>query len=102
MASRMNGAYLMLLAASTLACGPAAGASAAGSLPPPVDQQLARDMLKGLVAINTTHAHGSTEAAKAIQGWLLTAGFAPGDVLFLAPPDHPTKGSVVDVDENRA
>ncbi len=52
-------------------------------------------MLKGLVEINTTHAHGSTEAAETIQRWLLTAGFAPGDVLLLAPPDHPTKGSVV-------
>jgi acetylornithine deacetylase/succinyl-diaminopimelate desuccinylase-like protein len=64
-------------------------------VPPPADQQLARDMLKGLVEINTTHAHGSTEAAKAIQSWLLSAGFAAGDVVFLAPPDHPTKGNVV-------
>jgi acetylornithine deacetylase/succinyl-diaminopimelate desuccinylase-like protein len=52
-------------------------------------------MLKGLVEINTTHAHGSTGAAKAIQGWLLSAGFAPGDVVFLAPSDHPTKGNIV-------
>jgi acetylornithine deacetylase/succinyl-diaminopimelate desuccinylase-like protein len=72
-----------------------AWASAAPSLPPPADQQLARDMLKSLVEINTTHAHGSTEAAKAIQGWLLTAGFPAGDVVLLAPPDHPTKGNVV-------
>ena len=70
-------------------------ASATPPLPPPADQQLARDMLQGLVEINTTHAHGSTEAAKAIQGWLLSAGFAPGDVIFLAPPDHPTKGNIV-------
>ncbi len=52
-------------------------------------------MLKTLVEINTTHAHGSTEAAKAIQGWLLTAGFAAQDVVFIAPEDHPTKGNVV-------
>jgi acetylornithine deacetylase/succinyl-diaminopimelate desuccinylase-like protein len=52
-------------------------------------------MLKSLVEINTTHAHGSTEAAKAIQGWLLSAGFAAGDVVLLAPSDHPTKGNVV-------
>ncbi len=70
-------------------------ASATPPLPPPADQQLARDMLQGLVEINTTHAHGSTEAAKAIQGWLLSAGFAASDVIFLAPPDHPTKGNVV-------
>ena len=52
-------------------------------------------MLKTLLEINTTHAHGSTEAAKAIQHWLLSAGFAAGDVEFLTPPEHPTKGNVV-------
>ena len=52
-------------------------------------------MLQSLVEINTTHAHGSTEAAKAIQGWLLSAGFPAGDVAFLAPADHPTKGNVI-------
>jgi acetylornithine deacetylase/succinyl-diaminopimelate desuccinylase-like protein len=70
-------------------------ASPAPPLPPAADQQLARDMLKSLVEINTTHDHGSTEAAKAIQGWMLSAGFAPADVIFLAPPDHPTKGNLV-------
>ncbi len=76
----------------------AAAAVQAASTPlvaPPADQQLARDMLKSLVEINTTHSEGSTGAAKAIQGWLLSAGFAPGDVVFIAPPDHPTKGNVV-------
>ena len=84
-----------LMMGLSLAAATAAWGSSAPPLPPPADQQLARDMLKGLVEINTTHAHGSTEAAKAIQGWLLSAGFAPGDVIFLAPPDHPTKGNVV-------
>ena len=70
-------------------------ATSASPLPPAADQQLARDMLKTLVEINTTHAHGSTEAAKAIQGWLLSAGFPPGDVVLIAPADHPTKGNVV-------
>jgi acetylornithine deacetylase/succinyl-diaminopimelate desuccinylase-like protein len=70
-------------------------ASPTPPLPPPADKDLARDMLKGLVEINTTHEHGSTEAAKAIQGWLLSAGFAPSDVIFLAPPDRPTKGNLV-------
>jgi acetylornithine deacetylase/succinyl-diaminopimelate desuccinylase-like protein len=72
-----------------------ARASSASLVPPPTDQQLARDMLKTLVEINTTHAHGSTEAAQAIQGWLLSAGFAAADVNLLAPSDHPTKGNVV-------
>src|ERR1700679_2623028 len=68
-------------------------ASSASLVPPPADQELARDMLKGLVELNTTHEQGSTAAATAIQGWLSSAGFAAGDVVFLAPPDHPTKGN---------
>jgi acetylornithine deacetylase/succinyl-diaminopimelate desuccinylase-like protein len=95
MLSRMHRAYVTTLLAAALACTRAAGAAAAGPLPPASDQQLARDMLKTLVEINTTHEHGSTEAAKAIQGWLLSAGFAAADVVILAPPDHPTKGNVV-------
>jgi acetylornithine deacetylase/succinyl-diaminopimelate desuccinylase-like protein len=78
-----------------LAIATPAWAASASLLPPPADQQLARDMLKTLVEINTTHAHGSTEAAKAIQNWLLSAGFPAGDVDLLAPSDHPTKGNVV-------
>lgn len=89
----MNMPYITWLATLLLACPQAA--SAAVPLPPADDQQLARDLLKTLVEINTTHAHGSTEAAKAIQGWMLSAGFAPGDVTFLAPDAHPTKGNVV-------
>jgi acetylornithine deacetylase/succinyl-diaminopimelate desuccinylase-like protein len=86
---------ITLLAASLLGSVQVAGALAAAPLPPAADQQLARDMLKTLVEINTTHAHGSTEAAKAIQGWLLTAGFPPSDVSLLAPDGHPTKGNIV-------
>ena len=52
-------------------------------------------MLKTLIELNTTHAHGSTEAAKAIQAWALTAGFAPADVVLIAPPDRPTKGNLI-------
>jgi acetylornithine deacetylase/succinyl-diaminopimelate desuccinylase-like protein len=78
-----------------LAIATAVSASPAPPLPPAADQQLARDMLKSLVEINTTHEHGSTDAAKAIQGWLLSAGFAPADVILLAPPDHPSKGNIV-------
>jgi acetylornithine deacetylase/succinyl-diaminopimelate desuccinylase-like protein len=84
-----------VLASSAVPVSSAAPASSAALVPPPADRQLARDMLKGLVEINTTHARGSTEAAKAIQGWLLSAGFPAGDVVFLAPSDHPAKGNVV-------
>src|ERR1700719_802702 len=87
----MRGLMLSLGLGATMS----ASGSSAPPLPPPVDLQLARDMLKSLVEINTTHTHGSTEAAKAIQGWLSSAGFVAGDVVFIAPSDHPTKGNVV-------
>jgi acetylornithine deacetylase/succinyl-diaminopimelate desuccinylase-like protein len=86
----MRGVLILGLALSS-----SAWAAAVAPAPPPEDRTLARDMLKTLVQINTTHAHGSTEAARAIQGWLLTAGFASGDVRLVAPPDRPTKGNIV-------
>jgi len=70
-------------------------AQAATPVPPPANQALARDILKQLIEINSTHAFGSTGAAKAIQARLLAAGFAPSDVQLLIPADHPTKGNVV-------
>ena len=70
-------------------------ASSAPLLPPRQDLELARDVLKGLVEINTTHSQGSTGAAKAIQGWLSAAGFPPDDMVLIAPPGHPTKGNLV-------
>ena len=85
----------LAIAATLSAVSTPASAASAPLIPPPADQGLARDMLKTLVEINTTHEHGSTDAAKAIQGWLSSAGFAAGDVVFLAPPDHPTKGNIV-------
>ena len=58
--------------------------------PPP-----AGELLRELVQINSTHAHGSTEAAKALAARFLAAGFSPQDVTFLAPADHPSKGNLV-------
>jgi acetylornithine deacetylase/succinyl-diaminopimelate desuccinylase-like protein len=55
----------------------------------------ARDLLQELVEINSTHAHGSTEAAQALAARFLAAGFAPRDITLLAPADHPTKGNLV-------
>jgi len=91
----MTKRYLTLLAASLLGLASGVGARESSRLPPAADQQLAREMLKALVEINTTHTNGSTMAAQAIQGWLLKAGFVAGDVTFLAPEDHPTKGNVI-------
>lgn len=85
--------YLTLLAASALVSSLPARSDT--SLPPAADQRLARDMFRDLIGINTTHEHGSTAAAQAIRGWLLDAGFAAEDLVFIAPPDHPSKGNLV-------
>lgn len=90
----MNKAYLIAAALALAAARPVPSLAAA-LVPPPADLSLARDMLKGLIEIDTTHAHGSTEAAKAIESWLANAGFAASDLVFIAPADHPAKGSLV-------
>jgi acetylornithine deacetylase/succinyl-diaminopimelate desuccinylase-like protein len=70
----------------------ASGAPRADGAPPVPP---ARDLLRELVQINSTHAHGSTEAARALESRFLAAGFEPQDVTFLAPADHPEKGNLV-------
>ena len=86
---------LMGFGALALAAAAFAASAQPGPLPPPDDQDLARTLLKELVEIRTTHDVGSTELARAIEGHLLKAGFPASDVVFIAPPDHPTKGNVV-------
>jgi acetylornithine deacetylase/succinyl-diaminopimelate desuccinylase-like protein len=88
---------VLLTCCATAAFGLSIGALAAspGPLPPAADQALARALFKELVEIDTTHDHGSTEAAEAIQRRLLAEGFPAADVVLIAPPDHPTKGNVV-------
>jgi acetylornithine deacetylase/succinyl-diaminopimelate desuccinylase-like protein len=90
----MYNAYLFA-AALALVCARPMLCVADAAVPPPADLRLARDMLKGLVEIDTTHAHGSTGAAKAIESWLGNAGFAASDLALIAPADHPTKASLV-------
>ena len=91
---RMKPRLLACLVALSCAC--ASGTWAApGPLPPPDDQALARALFEELVGINTTHAYGSTQAAEAIRSHLLAAGFAPADVVLLAPADRPIKGNLV-------
>jgi len=70
-------------------------AASPGPLPPEPDRVLARDIFKELIEINTTHEHGSTEAAQAIRHRLLAAGFAADDLTFIAPPDRPVKGNLI-------
>ena len=67
----------------------------AAPAPPAASQALGREILKQLVEINSTHAFGSTLAAKAIAERMIAAGFAPADVRLLIPPGHPDKGNVV-------
>jgi len=55
----------------------------------------AGELLRELVEINSTHAHGSTEAAKALAAHFLAAGFPAQDVTFLAPADNPSKGNLI-------
>jgi acetylornithine deacetylase/succinyl-diaminopimelate desuccinylase-like protein len=54
-----------------------------------------RALLEELVDLNTTHADGSTGAAKLLQARFLAAGFAPEDVRLEIPEEHPSKGNLV-------
>ena len=90
----MHKAYL-IAAALALACVRPNPCVADAIVPPPADLALARDMLKGLVEIDTTNAHGSPAAATAIQTWLADAGFSGSDLVLIAPPARPAKASLV-------
>jgi len=58
------------------------------------EKQLARDIFKELIEINTTDSVGSTtKAAEAMAARLKAAGFAPADVQVLGP--DPRKGNLV-------
>lgn len=70
-------------------------AAAAQSALPPADRQLARDIFRELIEINTTDSAGNTpRAAQAMADRLLAAGFPAADVHVLVGPD-PRHGSLV-------
>ena len=69
--------------------------SASTPLPPPQDRELGRAILRELVELNTTHAHGSTAAGEVMQQQLLAAGFPAEDLTLIAPSDKPTKANLV-------
>ena len=74
--------------AATAAAAPASAPADAAS------RQLAHDIFKQLVEINTTDSVGSTTlAARAMADRLLAAGFAPADVVVLGPNER--KGNLV-------
>ncbi len=83
------------LGALALLVAPLAAAQTPGPVPPAADQALGRTVLKALIEINTTHAFGSTVAARAVAARLTAAGFAAADVQVLVPDGHPDKGNVV-------
>jgi acetylornithine deacetylase/succinyl-diaminopimelate desuccinylase-like protein len=69
-----------------------ASPATAQMLPP--HQQLARDLLRELVEIDTTDSKGdNTRAAQAMADRLIAAGFSPDDVKVLEPV--PRKGNLV-------
>src|SRR5689334_15920395 len=60
------------------------------------NQQLARDIYKELIEINTADSVGSvTKAAEALAKRFLAAGFPAADVQVLVPEGKPTKGNLV-------
>jgi acetylornithine deacetylase/succinyl-diaminopimelate desuccinylase-like protein len=60
----------------------------AQTLPPRAHRQLAREILRELVEINTTRDSGATRAAAAMAGRLTAVGFPAGDVLLMGPKPH--------------
>ncbi|HEX8117733.1 MAG TPA: M20/M25/M40 family metallo-hydrolase, partial [Pyrinomonadaceae bacterium] len=55
---------------------------------PTAEQQLARDIFRELIEINTTEAAGTTKAAEAMAARLRAAGFADEDVSVVGPNER--------------
>jgi acetylornithine deacetylase/succinyl-diaminopimelate desuccinylase-like protein len=71
---------------------PSPHGAAAQSLAP--HQQLARDIYRELIEVNTTHSAGdTTAAAEAMAARFRSAGFQAGDIFVGGP--HPRKGNLV-------
>jgi acetylornithine deacetylase/succinyl-diaminopimelate desuccinylase-like protein len=91
------GLLFAVLGTAGIAALPAGRANA--DVPAPVSpaptRALAREVLQHLIAINSTHAHGSTAAAEYVAEQLKAAGFPAEDVRLLAPMEYPTKGNVI-------
>jgi acetylornithine deacetylase/succinyl-diaminopimelate desuccinylase-like protein len=81
---------LVIVAASM-----AASAQTPANRPPQRYDALGRDILRELVGINSTHARGSTAAARAVAARALAAGFPAADVHVVAPDGRPEYANVV-------
>ena len=82
-------------ALACLLAGAATAAAQSSNLTP--HQQLARDVYKQLVEINTTDdsSGSNTKAAEAMAARFRATGFPAADVQVLVPPGRPTKGNLV-------
>jgi acetylornithine deacetylase/succinyl-diaminopimelate desuccinylase-like protein len=80
---------------AAVALSPTLSAQAPTNRPPQRYETLAREILRELVAINTTHAKGSTVAARAVAARALAAGFPAADVRLVAPDGRPDYANVV-------
>jgi acetylornithine deacetylase/succinyl-diaminopimelate desuccinylase-like protein len=84
-----------IAAAAAFACA-AIGAGGARAAQPPADEAAFRAIYKELIEINTTRSAGDcTRAAEAMRARLLAAGYPPGDMQILAPPEAPKDGALV-------
>ncbi len=91
-AARFRRVALALPCCAIAVAAPAAGAAQTLQLNP--QQQLARDIYKELIEINTTDSNGdNTRAANAMAARLLAAGFPKEDVQVLGPVER--KGNLV-------
>jgi acetylornithine deacetylase/succinyl-diaminopimelate desuccinylase-like protein len=86
--AHLNSIIVLISAACMQAAWPAAAQSDA------VTREMAHDIFKQLIEINTTDSIGSTTvAAQAMEQRLLAAGFARGDIVVTGPNDR--KGNMV-------
>jgi acetylornithine deacetylase/succinyl-diaminopimelate desuccinylase-like protein len=89
----MNPRLCLAVAAAVAVLPRAVTSQTSHTLPPPAQQQLARDILKELVEINTVGDSGATPAAEALARRLKAGGFPAGDVTLAGP--KPKKQNLV-------
>jgi acetylornithine deacetylase/succinyl-diaminopimelate desuccinylase-like protein len=89
-----HGAGLIAAPLAAFAAPPAAVTSAAAT-PAGDDVTLARQILRELIEIRSTHANGTAQAAEAVLTRLRSAGFEAADATLLAPAEFPQSANVV-------
>lgn len=86
---------LQMLLTLLLAGTAAAAAPPAAVLAPPADVRLAREVLRELIGINSTHAQGTLAAAQAIRTRLLAAGYRDDELTLIAPGAFPRSANLI-------